>query len=317
MRASYHDDYVIPLPPRHSFPMPKFAHLRGILAGEGLVPPCRVMEPAEASWADLRLVHTEGYLAALATGGLSRDEERRMGLPWSPALVRRSRLAVQGTINAAWAALEDGLAANLAGGTHHAFPERGEGFCVLNDVAVAARAMLRARRVARVLVIDLDVHQGNGTAHAFKDDDRVFTFSMHGEKNFPLRKERSDLDVPLPDGMTDGEYLAVLEDHLESVFERSRPDLVFYVQGVDVAAGDKFGRLRLTRSGIAARDQRVLREVRARGVAAVLLLGGGYASTPRETADLHAIMHREAAALGMIERSAVSGGPRPGGPSLT
>jgi acetoin utilization deacetylase AcuC-like enzyme len=294
VRVSYCDDYVIPLPPRHSFPMPKFRILRDLLVSGGVVDASEVVAPDEVSWPELEAVHTEGYLRALAWGTLGRDAERRMGLPWSPALVRRSRVAVRGTMNAMDFALEDGLGGNLAGGTHHAFADRGEGFCVLNDVAVGLRRLLAAGRIRRALVVDLDVHQGNGTAAIFEGDDRVFTMSMHGAKNFPLRKERSDLDVPLADGLGDDAYLEELDRHWPAVIGRARPDLVVYVQGVDVLAGDKFGRLELTRAGMRERDGRVITACRERGLPLCLLLGGGYSPTPAETAANHAVMFEEA-----------------------
>ncbi len=294
MRASYSPGYHVPLPEGHPFPMAKFPALHALLLGEGLLRPEDVVEPRPADWADLLRVHTPAYLQALAEGALGRRAERRMGLPWSERLVHRSRLAVQGTINAAMMALEDGAAANLAGGTHHAMPGHGEGFCVLNDVAVAIRLLQHARWVRRVLVIDLDVHQGNGNAAFFADDEAVFTFSMHGAKNYPFEKPPSSLDVPLPDGMTDTPYLDRLDEHLPDVIARARPDLVFYLAGIDVVAGDRFGRLALTRAGLHARDGYVLETIRRAGLPVALLLSGGYAATPRATADLHAIAHREA-----------------------
>lgn len=294
MRVSYSEGYYVPLPPRHPFPMGKFPALHRFLLEEGLLDPAEVVEPRMVDWSDLLLVHTETYLQHLAAGTLGRHAERRMGLPWSEQLVYRSRLAVQGTINAAFMALEDGVAANLAGGTHHAFPGHGEGFCVLNDVAVAIRVLARAQWVRRVLVIDLDVHQGNGTAAIFADDPDVFTFSVHGGKNYPFHKVPSTLDVPLPDNMEDEAYLGVLYEHLPRVLEEAEPDLIFYLGGIDVMAGDRFGRLSLTREGLHARDRYVLETIHKTTIPVTLLLSGGYAATPEITADLHAIAHREA-----------------------
>ena len=294
MRVSYTPGYYVELPPGHPFPMAKFPIFKQILETEGLIATEDIAEPDEASWADLELVHTTQYLRRLEAGSLGRVAERKMGLPWSVALVRRSRLAVQGTINASRLALEDGIAANLAGGTHHAFPDHGEGFCVLNDVAVAIRVMLREGRIGRALVIDLDVHQGNGTAVAFKKDEMAYTFSMHGASNYPFEKESSSLDVPLPDGIDDDGYIEALETHLSVALDHSRPDVVLYLAGVDLVSGDRYGRLALTREGVHRRDRFVLEAVRSAGTPLALLMSGGYAATPEETADLHAIVHREA-----------------------
>ena len=294
MRVSYSPGYQVDLPAGHPFPMGKFAALHAILLSEGLIGPDDVAEPSEAAWADLLQAHTPDYLERLRRGTLDRKAERRLGLPWSRALVRRSRLAVQGTLNAARMALEDGIAANLAGGTHHAFADFGEGFCVLNDMAVAVRVLQREGKVRRALVVDLDVHQGNGTAALFADDPSVFTFSLHGERNFPFNKERSSLDVGLEDGVGDDEYNAVLAQHLPTL-SASCPDLVLYLAGVDPVAGDRYGRLALSAEGIARRDRQMLEWARAAGLPLVLLMSGGYAPTPEKTAWLHAIVHRQAA----------------------
>ena len=294
MRVNYSPGYTVPLPNGHAFPMGKFAALREILERDGLISPADVVEPGEASWEELALVHTPAYLYKLRHGTLDRAEVRRLGLPWSPALVRRSRLAVRGTVNAAWMALEDGVAANLAGGTHHAFPDHGEGFCVLNDVGVAVRMLRRGGWIRRVLVVDLDVHQGNGTAAVFAADPDTFTFSMHGEGNYPFREMPSDLDMGLPDGTGDDEYEEALLRFLPEALARARPDLVFYLGGVDVLAGDRFGRLALTRAGLERRDRIVIGTIRGEGLPLALLLSGGYAATPELTAELHAVAHRTA-----------------------
>lgn len=309
MRVSWSPGYEVPLPEGHPFPMPKFTALRRILLAEDLLRPGDIVEPSEADLDDLRLIHTEGYVRALVTGTLEAKAERRLGLPWSPQLLRRSRLAVSGTINAARMALADGVAANLAGGTHHACPGHGEGFCVFNDVGIAIRVLQREQRVRRVLIVDLDVHHGNGNAIVFGPeapgggDPDVFTMSMHGERNFPIRKPASDLDVPLPDGMHDEPYLQRLARHLPEAIERSRPDLVFYLAGVDPVVGDRYGRLRLTRAGLHRRDRLVLQSLRDRGIPVTMLLSGGYARSPEATADLHAISHREAALVFAAERT--------------
>ena len=294
MRCAYHPDYFVALPPTHPFPMAKYPLLFETLLRERLLHPGEVVEPVEASLEDLRLVHDVGYLGRLAAGTLDAAAIRKIGVPWSPALWRRSRLAAQGTLEAARAALEYGLAANLAGGTHHAFPAHGEGFCLLNDVAVAIRVLRRDGRVRRALVVDLDVHQGNGTAAIFEGDPEVFTFSMHGERNYPLQKMRSTLDVGLADGIGDDEYLELLARHLDGVFAAFVPDIVLYLAGVDPVRGDRYGRLALSDDGIARRERQVLEACRARGLPLVITIAGGYAPTPGRTAALHSIVFREA-----------------------
>ncbi len=293
--------------------MDKFSALHEILLEERVIAPEDVMTPREADWSDLLLVHTREYLTALATQTLSRPDERRMGLPQSPGLWRRSRLAVQGTMNACLTALTAprGVAGNLAGGTHHSHPEGGRGFCVLNDVGVALLSLRRAGWLRRALVVDLDVHQGDGNAVVFGGarawpHGGVYTFSMHGAKNYPFVKPPSTRDVPLADGTGDDAYLATLAHHLPLALAESDPDLVVYLAGVDVLAGDRFGRLSLTREGLAARDRTVCQTVKASGVPLCLLLSGGYATrgaradrrtSARDTADLHATVFREAASV--------------------
>ena len=296
MRCAYHPDYTVQLPPAHPFPMAKYRLLFERLRTEGLVGDTDLIEPGEAALEDLALVHTEGYLAQLAAGTLDAAAVRRIGVPWSPALWRRSRLAVQGTLEAARAALVDGLAANLAGGTHHAFPGHGEGFCVLNDVAVAIRVLQRDDRVRRALVVDLDVHQGNGTAAIFEADPCVYTFSMHGERNYPTRKMRSTRDVGLEDGIADDEYLALLQRHLAEILAGFAPDLVFYLAGVDPVHGDRYGRLALTDAGLRRRERCVLDACAARNLPVAITIAGGYAPTAARTAQLHAVVFEEAIA---------------------
>tara|TARA_Y100000588_G_scaffold105690_1_gene115572 strand:+ start:7962 stop:8801 length:840 start_codon:yes stop_codon:yes gene_type:complete len=278
--------------------MGKFAGLYDILCSEGLITKKDVVKLEPASWQNLGLVHGADFLFRLRHGLLDRTAERRMGLPWTRAIVKRSRVATQGTILAGRLALEDGLAANLAGGMHHGYPDHSEGFCVLNDVAVAVRTLQRENRVRRVLIVDLDVHQGNGNAAIFEGDDTVFTFSMHGARNYPFRKERSDLDVALDDGTSDSGYLGELEACLDDVIDRACPDLIFYLAGVDPVSGDRFGKLALTRDGLGARDQLVLEAARTNGIPLAIVLSGGYAASDMETADLHAIVHRVAAGVG-------------------
>ena len=277
--------------------MSKFPALRQILWDEGLIDGDDIQHPDPASWDMLSLAHETTYLDALKNGTLDRRAERRLGLPWSEALVERSRLAVGGTILAARLALADGLAANLAGGTHHTFAGHGEGFCVLNDVAVAVRLLREEGILQRVLVVDLDVHQGNGTAAIFAGDPLTYTFSMHGARNFPFVKEQSNLDIELQDGTTDEVYLNQLSRHLPEAIQVADADLVIYLAGVDPVAGDRFGRLALTPAGLAGRDGYVLRLLREAQLPVEILLSGGYAPTPEQTANLHAYAHREAAHL--------------------
>jgi len=295
LRVSYHHDYYVELPEGHPFPMAKFPDLYNILITDGVVKRGDVVRPAEAELEILRLVHTDEYLWKLATGNLTGPEQRRLGIPWTESLWRRSRLAVSGTVNAALMALEDGCAGNLAGGTHHAFPDHGQGFCVLNDVAICIRHLRQQGRIFRPLVVDLDVHQGNGTAVIFEHDPEVYTLSIHGEKNYPARKARSSMDIGLPCGVGDEQYMATLDRVLPPVIAEFRPDCVFYLAGVDPVEGDRYGRMRLSREGLAHREQFVLETVWRAGLPIVLLLSGGYAATPGDTAQLHSIVFRQAA----------------------
>lgn len=279
MLAFHSDAHSLALPPGHRFPQSKYRLLREHFERE---PGLLRMHPAPAATeAQLALVHTPGYIDAVLNGQLSPAQQREIGFPWSPSMAERSCRSVGASIAAARAALAEGVAANMAGGTHHAYADKGSGYCVFNDVAVAARLM-QAERAAgpggglRVLVVDLDVHQGNGTAAIFRGDDTVFTFSMHGERNFPFRKEASDLDVGLPDGCADAEYLAALDGALAEVWQRCEPGLVFYLAGADPHEGDRLGRLKLTHAGLAERDRRVLAALRERGIPVALSMAGGY-----------------------------------------
>lgn len=271
------------LPAGHRFPMDKYDHVAARLERAGWT----VLDAPDVADEALALTHDPDYLEAVAACGLDARAERRLGFPQSPALVRRSRASVGGTVAAARTALDDGLGVQLAGGTHHAFRDRGEGFCVYNDLVVAARALLAEGAVRRVLVIDLDVHQGNGTAALCADDPRIVTYSVHGDRNYPFVKERSDLDVPLPDGTDDAAYLAALDASLPSFARAARPDLVLYQGGVDVLAGDRFGRLALSLDGIVERDRRVATWCRDAGVPLATTLGGGYHSDVDATVAAH------------------------------
>ena len=288
MKAFYSDRFVLPLPEGHKFPMAKYSGLRERILAEGIVGPDDLHEAPAAAWDDLRLVHTPAYVDAVANGTLPRDMQRRIGFPWSPAMVERSRRSVGATIAAARMALDDGVAANLAGGTHHSFADRGEGFCVFNDVAVAARVLQRDGDARRIAIVDLDVHQGNGTAAIFAGDESVFTFSMHGDKNFPFRKETSDLDVPLPDGTGDVEYLDLLRDHLDAVLNRHQPAFVFYLAGADPYEGDRLGRLKLTIEGLRLRDEFVFTNCHRRRLPVAISMSGGYATDVDAIITIHA-----------------------------
>lgn len=286
MRVFYTPRYYADIGEGHVFPIRKFELVRDRLLQEGTLRPRDLVEPMPAPIADVRLVHTEDYVTRLRAGTLTPRELRRLGLPWSKALVRRSFLAAGGTMAAARWALEARVGSNLAGGTHHAFAERGEGFCVLNDVAIAIRVLRRDRQITRAAIIDCDVHQGNGTATIFANDADVFTFSMHGAKNYPLLKARSTLDVELPDGTGDDEYLQTLSEHLPRVLAH-QPEIVFYLGGADPYAGDKLGRLSLSIEGLRARDELVLAECRARPVPVVTVMSGGYAAEINDTVEIH------------------------------
>jgi acetoin utilization deacetylase AcuC-like enzyme len=287
LKAFYSDTFEFPLPPGHRFPAQKYAQLRQRLLSSGVLTSSDLLIPPPASDADLLLVHTPIYLEKVKSGTLSEREVRRIGLPWSPELVERSRRSVGGTIAACRAALSDGLAANLAGGTHHAYPDHGEGFCVFNDVAIATRVMQREGGAERVLIADCDVHQGNGTAAIFRADSHVFTFSIHGARNFPFHKEQSDLDIALADGTTDEPFLDALDKGLQHALGEFTPELVIYLAGADPFRQDALGRLSLTKSGLARRDRMVLSTCQARSIPIALTMSGGYARDIRDTVDIH------------------------------
>jgi len=291
MKAFYSDQFVLPLPEDHRFPMSKYVRLRECLSGDtGL----ELRVPDAATDTDLLRVHAPAYLRSVVAGTLPREAVRRIGFPWSPGLVERSRRSVGGTIGAARAALADGRGANLAGGTHHAYPDRGEGFCVFNDVAVATRALQAEGRVRRVAIVDLDVHQGNGTAVIFRHDPSVVTISVHGASNYPFRKEEGDLDIALPDGTGDEAYLDALGPALDRV-RRHKPDLLLYVAGADAYEHDKLGRLAVTSEGLAERDRRVFAVADEVAAPVAVVMAGGYAPEVDRIVEIHARTVREAA----------------------
>ena len=308
MRLFPCDRYPLPLPAGHRFPIDKYALLRRRLEGAAAAgAPLEFIEPHAATDDELQRVHAPAYLGRVMAGTLSRDEVRRIGFPWSRALVERSLRSTGAAVDAAAAALEDGVAASLAGGTHHAGSDWGEGFCVFNDTAVAAREMQARGAVGRVLILDCDVHQGNGTAEIFANDPTVFTMSIHGARNFPLRKYPSSLDVGLEDGTADDEYLRALAAALDESFSRARADLALYIAGADPYEGDRLGRLRLTKDGLLQRDRMVLSAARAAAVPVAIVCGGGYC------ADLHAIVDIHAGTMLLAAGWPAAPGPIPKG----
>ena len=297
MRVSYSPGYYAPIPHEHIFPMRKFEGLYRYVLEQNLISDSDIIVPSMVDMANLLSVHTPRYANGIMKGNLESKELRRLGLPWSRKLAIRSRLAVQGTINAALMALQDGIAGNLAGGTHHAMADHGEGFCVFNDVAVAIKVLQQTMWARKILVIDCDVHQGNGTAEILKENENVFTFSIHGEKNYPFKKPPSSLDIGMPDGTPDSHYLDTLGDALDDIFNDFEPDLVFYLGGIDPLESDHFGRLSLTLNGLYNRDRIVIKKVISEDIPLVLLLSGGYGPTLKDTVQAHALMYKAALEL--------------------
>ena len=302
MQVFYATQFVLPLPPGHRFPMGKYQLLRDRLADE--LPDIQLMQALPATDGELALAHTPGYIQGISEGTVEPAILREIGFPWSPAMAERARRSVGATISACRVAFTEGVAANIAGGTHHASADRGGGFCVFNDAAVAARLMQaehsrRGRRL-RVAIVDLDVHQGNGTARIFRNDDSVFTLSIHGQKNFPFRKEPSDLDVDLPDGCADDKYLHALEGALAELERRFDPGLVIYLAGADPHEGDRLGRLKLTWDGLEARDRRVFDWAWERGLPLAFAMAGGYGRRMEDT--VQAQMNTFGAALSYWRR---------------
>jgi acetoin utilization deacetylase AcuC-like enzyme len=290
----YHPDYVTLLPDGHRFPMSKFGLLRDVLIGQGLADDATLHQPTRANRELLHRVHTPEYVEAFIKGTLQPDAVRRIGLPWSDGLVNRTLTAVGGTLLTAQLALQHGLACNLAGGTHHAHADFGSGFCIFNDLAVAVAELLAIGRVDQVLILDLDVHQGDGTARIFEDEPRVFTCSMHCGKNFPARKADSDLDIDLPIGTGDDVYLARLRETLPGLIERVEPDLVLYDAGADPHHDDKLGRLALTDDGLFERDRYVIETCLEQHIPTACVIGGGYHDDRQLLAHRHATLHRAA-----------------------
>lgn len=295
-RIFYADEFVLPLPPAHRFPMAKYRRLRERLMLEQVVPAVWMCVPDGVTDDELGRAHAGRYVRAVVEGSLSPAEQRRIGFPWSPGMVERSRRSAGATVAACRAALAHGTGVNLAGGTHHAFADRGEGYCVFNDAAVAIRTLQAEGAVGRALVVDTDVHQGNGTAALFRDDDTVFTLDLYGERNFPFEKEPCDLGVALPDGTGDERYLDTLRGVLADALRRAAPDLVVYVSGADPYEGDRLGRLALTKAGLAERDRLVFEGCRRAGVPVAVTMAGGYAADVEDTVDIHVATVRAALA---------------------
>ncbi len=286
IRIFYSEKYHYPLPEHHRFPIDKYVLTKEQLLYQGIIAEDQLFDPGLVDEESILLVHTNEYWQQIRTLSLPPRMVRRIGLPNTEISVNRARNSVAGTLAAARAALQQGIGMNLAGGTHHAYPDRGEGFSTLNDIAIASKRLLRDGLVRKVLIVDLDVHQGNGNASIFADDPRVFTFSMHGKDNYPLKKEKSDLDIALPTATGDEEYLKILEDTLPTLLEQ-QPDLVFFQAGVDVLETDKLGKLSLTKDGCLQRDRIVLRSCTRYGVPVATCMGGGYSARMADIVDAH------------------------------
>lgn len=287
MKIAYHDIYTHPLPEDHRFPMLKYELIPAQLLREDVITPGQLFTPVPATAATILLTHTPAYWQKLTDQTLSAREQRKIGFPQSPALTLREIMIAQGTIDIALHALEHGIGFNVAGGTHHAFADHGEGFCLLNDFAVAANYLLHQQRIKQALVIDLDVHQGNGTAALFANNAHVYTFSMHGAHNYPFHKEVSDWDIPLADGMDTATYLQLLENALPVLINRVKPDIVFYLSGVDILSTDKFGKLKVTQQGCLERDEMVFGALKKHDIPCAVAMGGGYSTHIRDIVNAH------------------------------
>ena len=287
LKIAYSPIYAHPLPEGHRFPMLKYELIPEQLLHEGTITKENLFVPLPCEEEIILLTHDKLYLRKLINQHLSASEQRKIGFPQSPALTERELIITQGTIDCCHFAFEQGIALNIAGGTHHAFRERGEGFCLLNDMAVAAIYLLQKKLASRILIIDLDVHQGNGTAKIFEHEKRVFTYSMHGEHNYPFHKEKSDLDIPLKDGVDGTTYLNLLAEDLPYLLRRVKPDFAFYLSGVDVLQTDKFGKLKLTLEDCKERDQLVLGYLKAAGIPVTVAMGGGYSQDIKIIVEAH------------------------------
>jgi acetoin utilization deacetylase AcuC-like enzyme len=292
LKVAWTDSYVLPLPIHHRFPMSKYEVLPQQLVYEGTIKPENIFHPKPLADKWILLAHDAHYWERLKALALEPKEIRRTGFPLSQELVMREITIANGTLQCALFALQFGVAFNIAGGTHHAFTNRGEGFCLLNDIAIASHYLLHENLVNQILVVDLDVHQGNGTSQIFENDPRVFTFSMHGANNYPLVKEHSDLDIGLADGTADGFYLKTLQSNLSNLMEQVEPDFIFYQSGVDILATDKLGKLGVSREGCKQRDRIVLETAKQSNVPLVATMGGGYSPDFRDIIEAHANTYR-------------------------
>ncbi len=297
LHVAWNEQYAIPLPQSHRFPMIKYDLIPEQLIYEGTIKEENIFSPKRLEEDELLGVHDELYWHKLKNGKLTKDEIRKTGFPYSKQLVERELVILQGTLDCANYALKYGVAMNVAGGTHHAYRDRGEGFCLLNDIAVAASNLLRNNLATQILIVDLDVHQGNGTARIFQANHRVFTFSMHGRNNYPLKKEKSDLDVPLPDGIDDKTYLKLLKFHLSVLIDKLQPDFIFFQSGVDVLHSDKLGRLGLSVQGCRDRDRFVIETCKSNRIPLAISMGGGYSEKISDIVEAHANTFRIASEI--------------------
>lgn len=284
---AYHPLYAHPLPEGHRFPMLKYELIPEQLLYEGVIKQENIFQPTPCPLATIYLTHTKEYVQKLLEQTLTASEQRKIGFPQSPQLTQRELIITQGTINCAIKAMQHGVALNVAGGTHHAFANRGEGFCLLNDMAVAANYLLHHQLAHKIVIIDLDVHQGNGTASIFQNNPHVFTFSMHGGSNYPFHKEQSSLDVPLPDKIDDASYLSLLQSHLTQIIKTQKPDFAFYLSGVDILATDKFGKLNISMQGCKQRDEFVFATLKQANIPVAVAMGGGYSPKVSTIVEAH------------------------------
>ena len=294
LKIAYDPIYAHPLPEGHRFPMLKYELIPGQLLYEGTITDQNIFAPKPCDRETILLTHNEAYLDKLMNQQLSAREQRVIGFPQSPALTQRELMIAQGTIDGCMYAMQHGVAMNIAGGTHHAFADRGEGFCMLNDQAIAANYLLKNKLVKKILIIDLDVHQGNGTAKLFENEPRVFTFSMHGKNNYPFRKEKSDLDIELLDGTNDETYLQLLKETLPALIEKVKPDMVFYLAGVDILETDKFGKIKVTMQGCKQRDEFVFNQLKKHNIPCQTSMGGGYSADVKIITEAHCNTFRTA-----------------------